>query len=62
MMQALPRNLTADEWKAEQAFQVWCALRQAAADRPWLLDNPYYEAMCWEAHDEFQRAFARSAV
>lgn len=54
-----PRNLTEDQWKAEMAFQVWCVLRRAAATEPYLLDNPYYEALCQEAHDDFQTAFAR---
>ena len=52
-------DLTTDEWKAQIAFQVWAALRRAAKDEPELLHNPYYEALCWETHDEFQRAFAR---
>tara|TARA_Y100000310_G_scaffold342836_2_gene447807 strand:- start:10925 stop:11110 length:186 start_codon:yes stop_codon:yes gene_type:complete len=52
-------QLSPDEWKAHTAFQVWAALRRAAADEPELLGNPYYEALCWETHDEFQRAFAR---
>lgn len=48
-----------DEIKVEQAFEVWCALREAAATRPWLLDNAYYESFCQEAHDDLQMALAR---
>lgn len=50
---------TDDEIKVEQAFEVWCALREAAATRPWLLNNAYYESFCQEAHDDLQMALAR---
>lgn len=48
---------TEEEWKAEQAFAVYCALRQAACIRPDLRDNPYYQAMVSEAHADFSLAF-----
>lgn len=50
---------SADEIKVEKAFEVWCALREAAATRPWLLQNDYYESFCQEAHDDLQMALAR---
>lgn len=46
-----------EEWKAEQAFAVYCALRQAACIRPDLRNNPYYQAMVSEAHADFSLAF-----
>lgn len=52
-------RVTPEEIKAEFAFQVWAALRRAAIDEPSLMMNPYYDALCQETHDEFQRAFAR---
>ncbi|WP_062180638.1 hypothetical protein [Sphingopyxis sp. C-1] len=55
-----PRGLTADEWKAEMAFQVFCALRRAADAEPLLLENTYYDALLREVHSDFQAAFARS--
>lgn len=59
MMDAPPRNLTMDEWKAEMAFQVFCALRRAADADPLLADNPYYDALIREVNADFQAAFAR---
>lgn len=55
-----PRGLTVDEWKAEMAFQVFCALRRAADADPLLLDNKYYDSLLREVHSDFQAAFARS--
>lgn len=54
-----PRGLTVDEWKAEMAFQVFCALRRAADADPLLLDNQYYDALLREVNNDFQMAFAR---
>lgn len=53
---------SADQVKVEQAFEVWCALREAAATRPWLLQNAYYESFCQEAHDDLQVALARMSI
>ncbi len=59
-MEAPPRNLTMDEWKAEMAFQVLCILRRAHRDDPLLMHNCYFDALLEEVQSDFNTAFLRA--
>lgn len=45
--------------KAAEAFEVWCAFRQAEAERPSLMRNPYYMALRGEVYADMMIEFER---
>lgn len=45
--------------KAAEAFEVWCAFRQAEAERPSLMRNPYYIALRGEVYADMMIEFER---
>jgi hypothetical protein len=48
-----------EQWKADQAFEVYAVLRRAADQNPELKQNPYWQALQNEAFADFMSSFAR---